>query len=225
VSTVPVLTSNDRLLAAVRLGLAIACGGLLLAAQRDTPEVLAAAALLLLAIAASVPFPLPALRRVQPPVEAVLACLVMLALEPLPEPLLPYLVAPALAAGLFGGVQAAVMTSGLAGLTLLLGRLLGEETLDRNDYFSAIAQWTLIPLAVGLLAAWIHRLQQRGTQREDATLRTPRRTASSRSCGPSPGSCPAVSTRSPSASSCCSTCSRSCRSTGERCTSGRPAAG
>jgi signal transduction histidine kinase len=61
-----------------------------------------------------------------------------------------------------------VTTAGLAGLTLLLGRVAGEETLSRNDYFSAISQWTLIPLAVGLLAAWIRRLQQQGAHQDNA---------------------------------------------------------
>jgi signal transduction histidine kinase len=69
---------------------------------------------------------------------------------------------------LLGGVRATVTVSGLAALTLLLGQVLGDETLGRNDYYSAISQWTLIPLAVGLLAAWIHRLQQQSANQDSA---------------------------------------------------------
>jgi signal transduction histidine kinase len=168
VRAVRAVHGNNRILLLVRLGLAAACGVLLLSARAGAAEIVAACALLAVAAGASIPLPWPSIQRLQPPIEAVLACLVMLALEPLPEPLLPYLVAPALAAGLLGGAQAAITASGLAGLTLLLGRELGSETLGRNEYYSAISQWTLIPLAVGLLAAWIHRLQQQGAQQDNA---------------------------------------------------------
>jgi signal transduction histidine kinase len=167
-SALPDLQRNLRLLAAVRVALALACGALLLAPSFDAPEAIAVASLLGLTAVASVRLPWPAVSRLQAPIEAVLACLVILAVEPLPEALLPYLLAPALAAGLLEGVRASVTASGLAGLTLLVGREVGEESLNRSEYLSAVSQWTLIPLAVGLLGAWVHRLQQRGAQPEHA---------------------------------------------------------
>ena len=86
----------------------------------------------------------------------------MLLVEPLPETLLPYLLAPALAAGLAGGVQTAITAAGLGALVLMLGRLIGAETLTWTSYLAVLSRWSLITLAVGLLGAWVGRLQQVG---------------------------------------------------------------
>src|SRR5690349_3053101 len=136
VSTLAALRLDQRVVLAVRATLLL-LGVVLTMAQRQMSEDLAALALLMLvAVAASVPLPA-AWRPVSafhPVIEAVLACGVMLLLEPLPETLLPYLLAPALAAGLAGGARVAVMTTGLGALVLLLGRAFGSEPLSWSSY-------------------------------------------------------------------------------------------
>ena len=151
---------NERVLAAVRALLVLGCGALLLASGIDTSQALPSVILLaVVAAAASIPLRWSSVRRLQAPLEAVTTCLVVLTVEPLPEPLLPYLIAPGLAAGLFGGVRISVTAAGLAGLTLLVGYQASNELLPRSDYLATVSQWTLITLAVGLLGAWVQRLQ------------------------------------------------------------------
>lgn len=151
---------NERVVAGVRVLLVVGCGVLLLSASNDTGgDVVSVILLAVVAAAASIPLPWTAARRLQAPLEAVLACVVVLTVEPLPEALLPYLLAPALAAGLFGGIRTSITAAGLAGLTLLTGYQLGEELLRRSDYLAVVSQWTLLTLALGLLGAWVQRLQ------------------------------------------------------------------
>ncbi len=148
-----------RGLLVARLVLALGGGALLVADQPTRGHFAVAGMLAVLALAASFPVPWSSFRSLQAPIEAVLACLLMLTVEPLPEALLPYLIAPALAAGLLAGTRVAVTTTGLAAATLLMGRLLGDETLRLTPYLGSVSRWTLIVLAVGLLGAWVHRLQ------------------------------------------------------------------
>jgi signal transduction histidine kinase len=151
--------SVGRLILTVRVVLLVFCCLVTLGDRRDAPAVLVLALLVAVACAASVPVTRPTLIRAQPVAEAVAACLLMLALEPLPTSMLPYLIAPALAAGLRSGFATAVTTSGLATLTLLLGRLVGvSEDVALKDYLGDLRRWTLITLAVGLICGWIRRL-------------------------------------------------------------------
>lgn len=157
-----------QVIALARVLLALGCSALLLVAETSGTRVAAATLLVAVSVAASVPLPWPAVRDLQAPIEAVLASLVILSVEPLPEELLPYLLAPALAGGLLRGPRVAVTTAGLAAATLLLGRFLGEETATRTAFLASVSRWALLTLAVGLLGAWVHRLQQRGTEPQDA---------------------------------------------------------
>jgi len=91
----------------------------------------------------------------------------MLLVEPLPETLLPYLIAPALAAGLTGGTRMAVLAAGLGALVLMLGKPVGSETLSWTSYLALESRWTLITFAVGLLGAWVGRLQQAATPQDE----------------------------------------------------------
>lgn len=71
------------------------------------------------------------------------------------SPLFPYLLAPAFSAGLLTGVPGALLPPGFAGLTLVIA----GELEDRGDTFAtASAQWVMLSLAAGLIAAWIGRL-------------------------------------------------------------------
>ena len=71
-------------------------------------------ALVAVAAAASIPLQGEMARRMQPVVEAVAAAVVISASAPQQEYFLPYLIAPALAAGLAGGAMPAVIAVGLA---------------------------------------------------------------------------------------------------------------
>ncbi len=166
VSTLTTLRRDQRVVLAVRAGLLVV-GVVLTLVQRNTrDDVLVVGLLVAVAVAASVPLPESwrPTSMFQPVAEAVLACSVMLLLEPLPETLLPYLIAPALAAGLAGGARIAVTAAGLSALVLMIGKLVGDEMLDWSSYLALESRWTLITLAVGLLGAWVGRLQQASSE-------------------------------------------------------------
>ena len=75
------------------------------------------------------------------------------------SPLLPYLLAPALATGLVAGSRAAVLTSGLAAATLVMLRPTGLSATDSlGEYTAATAQWIVLGLAAGLVAAWVRQI-------------------------------------------------------------------
>lgn len=159
---------EERLLAVARLGLALGSSSLLLVTGVSWTTVVAAALLVAVALVSSIPLPWSGLAPFRAPIEAVAAGMVMLSVEPLPEALLPYLLVPAMAGGLLSGARTAVTTAGMAAITLLSGLALGAETRMTSDYLASVSQWTLITLAVGLLAAWVQRLQAQGTAPENA---------------------------------------------------------
>jgi signal transduction histidine kinase len=151
--------SVAQLIISVRASLLLLCASLTIASDRTPTTLVALAMLAAVAVLATLRLPNKTLTRYQPVLEAVLACVIMLSVEPLPDLMLPYLIAPALAAGLQFGFQMAIITSGLAALTLLVGQYTGEEPLSLSDYLGRVSQWGLITLAVGLLGAWVRRLQ------------------------------------------------------------------
>ncbi len=151
---------RERLVIVVVRGvLFVGCSILTLAVQTGVEEAFALGLVFVAAVTASIPFHSPTLTRLGPAVEILLACVAVLLVEPLPETLLPYLLAPALAAGLSGGFAAAGMASGLAALVLLVGRYAGDEELSTADYLSTVGRWTLIMLCVGMLGGWVQRVQ------------------------------------------------------------------
>jgi signal transduction histidine kinase len=158
------LKSNEftvgQVIFSVRVVLLVLCCSVTLVNRRDAEALVVVGLLVMVALAASAPMERPTLVRAQPVAEAVAACLLMLALDPFQRSMLPYLIAPALAAGLRSGFATAVTTSGLATLTLLVGRVAGlSGPVPGHSYLTDVKNWTLIPLAVGLLGGWIHRLQ------------------------------------------------------------------
>ena len=149
-----------QVIISVRVVLLVLCCSVTLVDRRDAAAMVVVGLLVLVGLVASAPLVQPSLVRAQPVGEAVAACLLMLALDPFQRSILPYLIAPALAAGLRSGFATAVTASGLATATLLLGRLTGvAQPVPGHSYLADVKNWTLIPLAVGLLAGWIHRLQ------------------------------------------------------------------
>lgn len=115
--------------------------------------------LTLLAIAAVLPVRNRTLRRWRPTVEAVVAGLIIGSVAPYDPSLLPYLVTPALSAGLIGGWSLAIITSGATVAVLLAPEAFGADSLVGTDYLVDAVQWSLLALVVGLLAAWVRRVQ------------------------------------------------------------------
>jgi signal transduction histidine kinase len=150
--------SVRQLVVGVRAALLVICVSLTLIDRQDAGTIAALSVLAVVAALATIPVRKPRLARPQPVLEAVVACLLVLTLQPLPESLLPYLLAPALAGGLMFGFISAVMVSGLGALVLLLGRFVADQPGSLSSYLGKVSQWGLITLAVGLLGAWVHRL-------------------------------------------------------------------
>jgi signal transduction histidine kinase len=166
--TAPIDNARRRLILTVRAGLLVVTLGLTLAERRGAPEIVALVLLTCIAAGASIPLRDAMLQRWQPTLEAVLASILMLTLEPLPEALLPYLLAPALAAGLIAGFTGGVITAGLAFLTMVLGRFTGDTSQGLSSYLATVTQWGLLTLAVGLLGGWVHHLQSEQEVPENA---------------------------------------------------------
>jgi signal transduction histidine kinase len=153
---------SEAIVAVVRFGVLALCALLSLLAESGVPRL----SLLLLsavAVLASVPLPISPLSRARPLLEAVAAATVIVTTAPLPEPLLPYLVVPPLAAGLLTGVLAAVSASALSLFVLALGRYLAAEPPDRTD-LTLLAQWIGLGLATGLVGAWARSVSSRERQ-------------------------------------------------------------
>lgn len=112
-----------------------------------------------LAVAAVLPVQSRRLRRWRPPVEALVAGLIIGSVEPYDPSLLPYLVTPGLSAGLIGGWSLALITSGATVGVLLAPSAMGADSLVGTDYLVDAVQWSLLALVVGLLAAWVRRVQ------------------------------------------------------------------
>lgn len=112
-----------------------------------------------LAVAAVLPVQSRTVRRWRPVIESLVAGLVIATADPYDPALLPYLVTPALSAGLIGGWTLAVIAAGGAGLGLLTPGSAGLGGLAGSEYVVDAVQWTLLALAVGLLAAWVRRVQ------------------------------------------------------------------
>ena len=74
------------------------------------------------------------------------------------QALLPYLIAPALDAGLLGGLRSVTYEAGFAS-AVLIGAGLVQQPDDVTDYTAFAAQWVVLSLAVGLLAAWVRRIR------------------------------------------------------------------
>jgi signal transduction histidine kinase len=154
----------EAIVAVVRLGVLALCG-LLSVLAGDSKQVPrpALVLLLILAVTMSVPVPLGLVRTARPFIEALVASAIIggfslegmaTATPPasyLPDPLLPYLVVPPLAAGLLSGAGAAVAASTISLVVLIVTR--GREG-DLSESKTLIAEWVGLGLATGLVGAW-----------------------------------------------------------------------
>ena len=152
------LAEPRTLVFAVRL---VLLGFCFVVAALDAHPRRAVAGALVLAAAALVAY-LPVrdslLRRLLPTVEACIAAAGIIAPPADRSGLLPYLLAPAFAAGLLYGLMPAINAAGMAAFVLLIGHMLAHNPQSLHSFGADSAQWVLLALAVGLLAAWIRRL-------------------------------------------------------------------
>jgi signal transduction histidine kinase len=143
---------------AVRLGLLGFC--LVVAALDAHPRrtVAGAIVLVLAAAVAYLPARNPVVRRLLPTLEACIAAGAVIAPPSDRAGLLPYLLAPAFAAGLMYGLLPAITATGMAAFVLLAGHLIAGNATPLHTFAANSSQWVLLALAVGLLTAWIRRL-------------------------------------------------------------------
>jgi signal transduction histidine kinase len=147
-----------RLASAVRLALLAFC--FVVAALDPHPRRTVAGALLIAAAAliAYLPVKAGAVQRLLPTLEACVAAVGVIVPPADRLSLLPYLLAPAFAAGLLAGLVPAVTAAGMAAAVLMIGHLLAHNPHPLNTFVADASQWVLLALAVGVLAAWIRRL-------------------------------------------------------------------
>lgn len=73
---------------------------------------------------------------------------------------LPYLLVPALEAGLLWGLPTVISTVAVSVFALAVGPLATQQLTEPRAYLASIAQWLALALAVGAVAAWARRLRR-----------------------------------------------------------------
>ncbi len=96
-----------------------------------------------------------------PYVESALAAGVVAWISPSDPIGLPYLLAPAIEAGLLWGVGSVVTTVGLAAFALTLAPLAAPRSFNARVYGSLVAEWIVLALSSGVVAAWVRRVRNR----------------------------------------------------------------
>jgi signal transduction histidine kinase len=100
-----------------------------------------------------------------PAVEAAIAAALVAFATPADPIVLPYLLAPALEAGLLWGFGAVVSTIGVAAFVLTAGPFVADVVakpqpdVDARSYGSLVAQWLVLALGTGVVAAWVRRVR------------------------------------------------------------------
>ncbi|MGH8890954.1 MAG: ATP-binding protein [Acidothermaceae bacterium] len=152
------LAEPRTLVFAVRLVLLGFC--FVVAALDTDPRRVVAGALVLAAAAcvAYIPVRDSLLRRLMPTFEACIAAIGVVAPPADRSGLLPYLLAPAFAAGLLYGTMPAINAAGMAAFVLLVGHMISGNPTSLHSFGADSSQWVLLALAVGVLAAWVRRL-------------------------------------------------------------------
>jgi signal transduction histidine kinase len=153
------LDPAESIVAVVRLGTLALCGLLSLLADQPVPRI-DLIALAILASVMSIPMPGAGVLRLRPLLEAAIAAGVIGLTVVLPEPLLPYLIVPPLAAGLFMGALGSTAASLISLTVLLVARSrLGE--LGSRAELTVIVEWVGLGLATGLVGAWARSIATR----------------------------------------------------------------
>ena len=144
---------DRRAVLVVRISVLLVC--VIYTLLSSSPETYSAAivGLVVVAVVGSIPPVTALMRRWQPVVESVLAATVISLTDPLAIGLFPYLLVPALAAGLAAGVTGAVLAGGLAGAVGIVTHLDNLNAPDLRD----LSRWVLLALGLGLFGAWVRR--------------------------------------------------------------------
>lgn len=163
-----VVFDHRRLVLTARGVLLVLCLGLTAAQYSGGGAALRVGGIIAVAVLASLPVRHAGLARAQPYFEAAAATAVILAGDGPHDALLPYLLVPGLHAGLAFGAMASIITVGISALVMLVGRLVGLTDRDVPEFSVVAAEWLLLALAVGMLAAWVRRigLQSRSPMNE-----------------------------------------------------------
>ena len=82
---------------------------------------------------------------------------------------LPYLLAPALEAGLLWGFASVVTTVGIAAFALTVAPMVTPQVLDRRAYATLVAQWLVLALGSGSVAAWVRRVRLSAVHPDDTS--------------------------------------------------------
>lgn len=148
-----------RLGVLARLPMLVLCLSLAAISRSATPRLLAAS---LLTAAATIAALLPAAGkpgRLTRAGEAVVWAVVVTTSGTVGSPYLTYLLAPSLVGGLLEGARAAVLVPGTAAAALLVLRAGRPQGVSTEDFSITAAQWVMLSVAVGVVGAWMRRLQ------------------------------------------------------------------
>jgi signal transduction histidine kinase len=144
----------------VRVGMLALCGLLVALQEAGATAGPQLAMLVAVALMASIPMRPSPVSRLRPLGEAALAAAVIGSSLVLPTALLPYVVVPALAAGLTSGVIGAVSATTLTLLVLTAARYVAGDLFNRLE-LTLVAEWIGLALATGLVGAWARALGRR----------------------------------------------------------------
>ncbi len=156
------LDPAEAIVVVVRLGVLALCALLTLLAEHVAPRT---PLLLVTAVALVMSIPMPSTRitRLRPLLEALLVAGIIGFTTPLPEPLLPYLIVPPLAAGLLSGVVASSAATVIS-LVVLVAAQGRNGGLTDSKAVTLIAEWIGLGLATGLVGAWARSVATRESQ-------------------------------------------------------------
>lgn len=159
----PSADSSDAVLVVIRAGVLALCALLYVIGRSgggSGPSWTPLLVLLVVAVMASIPLPISPLTRIRPYAEAAITAAVIGGSDPFAQPLLPYLVVPALAAGLVIGSAGAISGTALMAAIVLAGRGVAGELTNRDEV-SQLLQWLGLALASGLIGAWVRSVGRR----------------------------------------------------------------
>ena len=150
----------EAILIVVRLGVLALCSMLSLLQERDSPLQPELLMLTAVAVMASIPIPSPRVAALRPYGEAALAAVVLASSAQFPQPLLPYLVVPLLAAGLLSGAVATSAATVIELVVLVFARSVIGDAITRTQ-MTQVAEWVGLGLATGLVCSWTQSVLSR----------------------------------------------------------------
>ena len=142
----------------VRMSVYAICLTLVLLSGKIENHGLLVVGLLIVAVVSSIPTNSEQVTQWRPVFEGVATVVLTSGTGTVQQALLPYLIAPALDAGLLGGLRVVIYETGFASATLLACGFLQQPD-NVRAYTSFSAQWVVLSLAVGLLASWVRRIR------------------------------------------------------------------